>query len=234
MPARRKVMEVEDLFLLSEYLVLVIYNTYLVSLSHLTMLRLTTHKLIKTPSFSAWAVLGKPQSENTKGYTESGFQGHLTKVQIWSRALHITNEIQKQVRDCRTEPVLYQGLVLTWAGYDDTVGGVERVVPSHCGQRVCPPGYGGTKCQQLESDKIPPKMEYCPGDLWVIAKNGSAIVSWDEPKFVDNVGIVRIQEKNGHRSGQTLMWGTYDISYVAYDQAGNSASCNFKVYVLCR
>lgn len=227
-------MEAEDLFLLSEYIVLVIYNTYLVSLSHLTMLRLTTHELIKTRSFSAWAVLGKPQSENTKGYTESGFQGHLTKVQIWSRALHITNEIQKQVRDCRTEPVLYQGLVLTWAGYDDTVGGVERVVPSHCGQRVCPPGYGGTKCQQLESDKIPPKMEYCPGDLWVIAKNGSAIVSWDEPKFVDNVGIVRIQEKNGHRSGQTLMWGTYDISYVAYDQAGNSASCNFKVYVLCR
>lgn len=179
-------------------------------------------------------MLGKPQSENTKGYTESGFQGHLTKVQIWSRALHVTNEIQKQVRDCRTEPVLYQGLILTWAGYDDTVGGVERVVPSHCGQRVCPPGYGGNKCQQLESDKIPPKVEYCPGDLWVIAKNGSAIVSWDEPKFVDNVGIARIQEKNGHRSGQTLMWGTYDISYVAYDQAGNSASCNFKVYVLCK
>ncbi|EZA50646.1 Sushi, von Willebrand factor type A, EGF and pentraxin domain-containing protein [Ooceraea biroi] len=180
----------------------------------------------------AWAVLGKPQSENMKGYTESGFQGHLTKVQVWGRALHVTNEIQKQVRDCRTEPVLYQGLVLTWAGYDETVGGVERVVPSHCGQRVCPPGYGGNKCQQLEADKIPPKMEHCPGDLWVIAKNGSSIVTWDEPRFSDNVGIVKIQEKNGHRSGQTLLWGTYDISYVAYDQAGNSASCSFKVYVL--
>lgn len=146
----------------------------------------------------------------------------------------MTNEIQKQVRDCRTEPVLYQSLVLTWAGYDETVGGVERVVPSHCGQRVCPPGYGGSKCQQLESDKIPPKVEHCPGDLWVIAKNGSSIVTWDEPRFTDNVGIAKIQEKNGHKSGQTLMWGTYDISYVAYDQAGNSASCNFKVYLLCK
>lgn len=107
-------------------------------------------------------------------------------------------------------------------------------MPSHCGQRVCPPGYGGNKCQQLESDKIAPKVEHCPGDLWVIAKNGSAIVNWDEPRFIDNVGIARIQEKNGHKSGQTLMWGTYDISYVAYDQAGNSASCNFKVYVLCK
>ncbi|XP_032681239.1 sushi, von Willebrand factor type A, EGF and pentraxin domain-containing protein 1 isoform X1 [Odontomachus brunneus] len=180
----------------------------------------------------AWAVLGNPQSENTKGYTESGFRGHLTKVQVWSRALHVINEIQKQVRDCRTEPVLYQGLILTWAGYDETIGGVERVVPSHCGHRVCPPGYGGNKCQQLEADKIPPKVEYCPGDLWVIAKNGSSIVTWDEPRFSDNVDIAKVQEKNGHRSGQTLLWGTYDISYVAYDQAGNSASCNFKVYVL--
>lgn len=179
-------------------------------------------------------MLGKPRNEFDKSYTESGFQGHLTKVQVWERALHVTNEIQKQVRDCRTEPVLYQGLILTWAGYDDITGGVERVVPSHCGQRVCPLGYSGNRCQQLEADKIPPKIEHCPGDLWVIAKNGSSIVTWDDPQFTDNVGIVRVQEKSGHRSGQTLLWGTYDISYVAYDQAGNSASCDFKVYVLCK
>ena len=59
-----------------------------------------------------------------------------------------------QVRDCRTEPVLYRGLTLTWAGYDDTVGGVERVVPSNCGQRVCPAGYSGAHCEQLQVDKV--------------------------------------------------------------------------------
>ena len=47
---------------------------------------------------SAWVVLGKPRSENPKAYTENGFQGHLTKVQVWGRALDVTNEIQKQVR----------------------------------------------------------------------------------------------------------------------------------------
>lgn len=104
--------------------------------------------------FSAWVTLGKPRSENSKTYTEAGFQGHLTKVQIWNRALDVTNEVQKQVRDCRTEPVLYRDLILTWAGYDDTVGGVERIVPSHCGQRNCPPGYSGTKCQDLTVDKV--------------------------------------------------------------------------------
>lgn len=46
---------------------------------------------------SGWVTLGKPRSDNTKGYIESGFQGHLTKVQVWSRALDVTNEIQKQV-----------------------------------------------------------------------------------------------------------------------------------------
>lgn len=66
----------------------------------------------------------------------------------------MTGEIQKQVRDCRTEPVLYRGLVLTWAGYEETFGGVERIVPSQCGQRSCAPGYTGAKCTELEMDKV--------------------------------------------------------------------------------
>lgn len=116
-------------------------------------------KCLTYKTFSAWVTLGKPRSENPKTYIESGFQGHLTKVQIWNRALDVTGEIQKQVRDCRTEPVLYRGLILTWSGYDDTVGGVERIVPSHCGQRNCPPGYGGPKCQDLEVDKVNTPLE---------------------------------------------------------------------------
>lgn len=179
-----------------------------------------------------WVTLGKPQSDNPKAYTESGFQGHLTKVQIWNRALDVTNEVQKQVRDCRSEPVLHSGLALTWAGYEDVVGGVERIVPSHCGQRVCANGYSGSKCQQLQIDKEPPKVDHCPGDLWVIAKNGSSIVTWDNPAFSDNVGVSKIIEKSGHKPGQNLAWGSYDIAYVAYDAAGNAATCTFKVTVL--
>lgn len=109
---------------------------------------------------------------------------------------------------------------------------MERVVPSHCGQRNCPPGYAGPKCQDLEVDKIPPKVEYCPGDLWFITKNGSALVAWDEPHFSDNVGVVGVQEKSGHRPGQTLLWGIYQIAYVASDAAGNTATCTFKVQQL--
>ncbi|XP_073992974.1 sushi, von Willebrand factor type A, EGF and pentraxin domain-containing protein uif isoform X1 [Rhodnius prolixus] len=186
----------------------------------------------KTLPEYGWVVLGKPRPDNVKAFTEAGFQGHLSKVQVWGRALDVTNEIQKQVRDCRTEPVLYQGLVLTWSGYDDITGGVERRVPSECSHHSCPVGFTGPNCDQLQVDKLPPKVEHCPGDLWVIAKNGTAVVTWDEPRFVDNVGVVRVEEKSGHRPGQTLLWGTYQIAYVAFDQAGNTATCSFRVYIL--
>ena len=36
----------------------------------------------------------------------------------------------------------------------------------------------------------------------------------------------------GIRRGNTLAWGTYDVAYVAYDEAGNSAVCAFKIYIV--
>jgi len=57
---------------------------------------------------------------------------------------------------------------------------------------------------------------------------------WDEPQFRDNVAVERVSERSGHRPGQTLLWGSYEIAYVAYDQAGNTATCSFQVYVLCK
>jgi hypothetical protein len=133
--------------------------------------------------FSAWGVLGVPQPEDgstgpSLAYTEAGFQGRITKAQIWGRALDTSSEIQKQVRDCRSEPVLYRSLILNWAGYEVTSGGVERSVPSSCGTRKCQAGYSGPQCQQLEEDKEPPRLEHCSGDLWIIARNGSAIVNF--------------------------------------------------------
>ena len=38
--------------------------------------------------------------------------------------------------------------------------------------------------------------------------------------------------KGGLRPEQALQWGTYDVAYVAYDGAGNTAQCDFKIYVL--
>lgn len=45
---------------------------------------------------------------------------------------------------------------------------------------------------------------------------------------------MKVEEKSGHRPGQTLLWGIYQIAYVAYDGAGNAATCTFKVSLLCK
>lgn len=50
-------------------------------------------------SYSGWVMLGKPLSDPVKSYAALGFQGYLSKVQIWGRALDVTNEIQKQVSE---------------------------------------------------------------------------------------------------------------------------------------
>ena len=80
-------------------------------------------------------------------------------------------------------------------------------------------------------DKTDPEVVHCPGDIWVSTNNGSAFVTWDEPEFTDNVNISRLLRPN-LAPGNALHWGTYDISYIAYDAAENSAACSFKIYVL--
>jgi len=104
-------------------------------------------------------------------------------------------------------------------------------MPSVCGERSCPPGYVGQDCTSLQEDKIPPEVAYCPGDIWIATTNGSAFVVWDLPEFADNEGIARMVSPK-LSPGQALQWGIYDISYVAYDAADNSAACTFKIYVL--
>ena len=191
------------------------------------------------PEFG-YVTLGSTETSDGRLRTESGFHGKLTRVQAWSRALDVNTDIPLQVKSlnldenfksCKDTPILFEGLIMRWAGYEKTVGGVERIMPSICGKKTCPPGYVGPDCNSLQEDKIPPQVEYCPGDIWIATKNGSASVTWDLPRFTDNQGIARMVEPTISR-GQVLQWDIYDVSYVAYDLADNSAHCTFKIYVL--
>ena len=189
----------------------------------------------QTLSQYGWLTLGAPmgQGEETgRKRAEQGFHGHLTRVLLWNRPLDIITDIQKQVRSCQNAPMLFDGLLLQWSGYDRIERGVERVMPSACGQRVCPLGYSGSNCETLDKDKVSPQVVRCPSDIWIETRNGSARVDWNEPHFTDNVRLAQVEETKGIRSGNTLGWGTYDVAYVAYDEAGNSAVCAFKIYIV--
>ncbi|CAH0395712.1 unnamed protein product [Bemisia tabaci] len=75
--------------------------------------------------------------------------------------------------------------------------GTGRQLPEF--QHTCPPGYTGPHSDQLQMDNMPPPEEYCPGNLWVDARNGFADVTWDEPRFTDNVCVVRVEKMRSHR-----------------------------------
>ncbi|CAL4150116.1 unnamed protein product [Meganyctiphanes norvegica] len=178
-----------------------------------------------------WITLGSVEKEFS-GYTnERGFHGRIARLNAWNRKLDFRTEIPKMVRSCMQSPVMYEDLLLRWSGYEKVVGNVERIGPSLCGNFLCEPGYTGD-CSVLERDKTPPRVDYCPGDIWVITRNGSDVVDWDEPVFSDNIGVESVTDLSGYSAGQAFSWGTYHVAKVAYDAAGNSATCSFNVFVL--
>ncbi len=83
---------------------------------------------------------------------------------------------------------------------------------------------------ELLIDATPPTVEYCPGDQFMTSKGGVDLrMTWNEPKFKDNVGIKRIFQNA--KSGEMHQPSTLDVSYTAVDFDGNKKDCNFKIHV---
>ena len=176
-----------------------------------------------------WVNLGSPLDENNKARGGQGFHGRISRVNIWRRPLDMTHEIPSQFRSCKLAPVIYNGLLLRFTGYDKVDGTVEREGPGKCGERVCPVGYTGDDCKILQQDKTPPSVLHCSPDMWIISDNSSTVVHWDEPQFADDLRSVQVNEVTQLKSGQALKKGVYDLSYLAVDEAGNAARCDFQV-----
>ncbi|KAK3696483.1 hypothetical protein QZH41_011793, partial [Actinostola sp. cb2023] len=82
-------------------------------------------------------------------------------------------------------------------------------------------------------DKEKPKIVFCPGPkvFHPVYSKPPIFVKFKEPKFTDNVGVVRIDPpyRGGvNISGSVGGWNRY---IYAYDKAGNNARCHFTVYV---
>ncbi|UYV83192.1 clec-78 [Cordylochernes scorpioides] len=187
------------------------------------------------PAFG-WVALGAPPSSEDVNVprTETGFHGRISRVNVWNRPLDMSSEIPGQFRSCRAAPVLFDGLLLRWTGYDRVAGGtVEREAPGRCGETVCPLGLAGEDCQILQQDKAPPQILYCPPDMWVLTPNSTVPVTWSPPNFTDDIDHnFQLAEIHNFQPGQSFMKGTYDLHYVAVDPTGNSAQCRFKIHIL--
>ena len=189
-------------------------------------------KLSSTPTYG-WVTLGAILDNNNKVIPKTGFHGRISRFNAWSRLLDMSTEIPSQFKSCKNAPVIFGKLLLRWTGYDLIDGTVEKESPGKCSEKVCEKGYSGEDCRILDQDKTPPRVLHCPSDMWIHTKNGSAIVEWEEPQFVDDLKSVQVTRYPSHISqGQIFHPGTYEISYVATDEAGNSAKCDFKIRIL--
>ncbi len=81
-------------------------------------------------------------------------------------------------------------------------------------------------------DEEPPRVLYCPPDIHRQSYRPSELVTWEQPIFIDNSGLVR-EVVGSHTNGTEFTTDNtgHIISYRAVDAAGNTAFCNFTVAV---
>ncbi|XP_071786631.1 uncharacterized protein [Asterias amurensis] len=83
-------------------------------------------------------------------------------------------------------------------------------------------------------DEEPPQVVRCPGSMAIKTEGSSEIVHWEEPVFQDNSGKEVTVINSDLSSGFTFFCGLMEtVYYIAEDQAGNKAICEFTVDVMC-
>ena len=77
------------------------------------------------------------------------------------------------------------------------------------------------------------QVAYCPSDITLNSDGyGGAVVRWEEPQFVAEKKDTRIDYYPSKRAGTRFQVGKTFVSYLAKDDFGNTAWCNFTVTVL--
>ncbi|CAI4226705.1 unnamed protein product [Auanema sp. JU1783] len=156
------------------------------------------------------------------------FEGIISVIQLYSSRLNET-EIAEMTFECTKWNSGHPDLIINWANFT-TVSrenpAIKTVVPGICSTSNCLPGRPGCN----DTDKIPPVVVECPLDMRVISRNRLAAVEWPtQNMFYDNVGVSSIT--SNFRSGQLFKWGFYHVMYVAADEAGNTAVCEFDLAI---
>ncbi|EJW80239.1 hypothetical protein WUBG_08852, partial [Wuchereria bancrofti] len=112
--------------------------------------------------------------------------------------------------------VIYDDLILRFAGYTRLSGKVEKVVRSTCGR-----DYTQQPAKKIE-------ILGCPSDIFVVSYQKEINITWQEPIFTSMNGYVEV--KRNLKPGQVFTWGEYLVVYLAKDNY-SIAECIFKIYV---
>ncbi|KAL3877080.1 hypothetical protein ACJMK2_034835 [Sinanodonta woodiana] len=180
---------------------------------------------MQTPTLGSgtmWITLGCSGNLQTMNcYDKTGFRGHISQVNIYSRSLDFVNEIPQLIN--KPQIVFSPGLILQWNEYT-LIQGVRQVIPSNVSLGSCQQPLS-TSCI-IRADREPPVIQNCPQDIIVYSNTRLKTVSWTEPT-ITGAKTTEIS----HRSGGTYTWGVYNVTYLAKDDNENAAICTFKIYV---
>ncbi|XP_031554917.1 sushi, von Willebrand factor type A, EGF and pentraxin domain-containing protein 1-like [Actinia tenebrosa] len=78
-------------------------------------------------------------------------------------------------------------------------------------------------------DKTPPRVVYCPNNIYESSPGIDKVIIWRDPEFADNVKVTSVTSDK--KPNQKFGLGETLVLYVAKDAAGNTAQCSFSVTV---
>ncbi|KAK2180165.1 hypothetical protein NP493_454g00003 [Ridgeia piscesae] len=180
--------------------------------------RLTNSELSGTVFFtlyglSGWIVLGcQYDTDNYMCKEGAGFDGYLSRVEVWNRVLSSSDEIPT-LAEGRTKSQS-NGRTLRWTGY-----------VSYTGMTIMRPSTAGDVVQATAS--LPPRIT-CPDMFHVTNSDRQVLVNWTEPKLT---GDVDGPARSVFANNKVYLWGGYRNTYVVYDKDGNADTCSFDVFV---
>ncbi|KAK2159046.1 hypothetical protein NP493_1752g00003 [Ridgeia piscesae] len=160
-----------------------------------------------------WIVLGcQYDTVNYMCKEGAGFDGYLSRVEVWNRVLSSSDEIPT-LAEGRTKSQS-NGRTLRWTGY-----------VSYTGMTIMRPSTAGDVVQATAS--LPPRIT-CPDMFHVTNSDRQVLVNWTEPKLTGDVdGPARSVFPNN----KVYLWGGFRNTYVVYDKDGNADTCSFDVFV---
>ena len=79
-------------------------------------------------------------------------------------------------------------------------------------------------------DQEPPVFTYCPSDIVMDNLTSFDVtINWQQPTVTDNSGLAPSLSFNRQSGDNFTVPGSYEVLYNATDEAGNEATCSFRI-----
>lgn len=137
----------------------------------------------------------------------------------WTAIDHLGNRILLE----SNVPFNKDGLAFNWTNQSATQKVIFTAIDRWNQEITC-------KFNVIVEDKEVPQFTYCPHNIVIKTDQYTERVLWPPPIVEDNTEIREVI--SSHQIGTDFSAGTTVVNYMAFDKAGNNATCNFTVTII--